>query len=262
MSGRPPGHLHAAELRLGLPVVLGGAIGLALFAIVYRQIPESLAFLSSRGRHEEARALAERYGVELPPEPAVGTVTEKPNWSSSLKLMFAPGFRVATLLFPMIGFCGLLLAYGMNTWIPQLLRASGYDLGSALTFLVAFYLGSTIGMLVLAGLADRWGSRPVIAGGFLCGALAVTFLTMHPRRPSSSPWCWWSGSAPPRRSRSPGSWASTTRPRRAAPLWVPRWAWLLGAVFGPILVGLIMGSSLGTSWVSTSSPRRRCWPRC
>ncbi|MFD6324361.1 MFS transporter [Streptomyces sp. NPDC058442] len=230
--------------------VLGGAVGLALFAIVYRQIPESLAFLSSRGRHEEARALAERYGVELPPEPTVGTVTEKPNWSSSLKLMFAPGFRVATLLFPVIGFCGLLLGYGMNTWIPQLLRASGYDLGSALTFLVAFYLGSTIGMLVLAGLADRWGSRPVIAGGFLCGALAVTFLTMHPPQAvvfamvlvvgfcasSQAAVAGFVGVYYPAAARGTALGASLGLGR-------------LGAVFGPILVGLVMGSSLGTSWV-------------
>ncbi|WP_081240282.1 MFS transporter [Streptomyces viridosporus] len=230
--------------------VLGGVIGLVLFAVVYRRIPESLAFLSSRGRHDEARRLAERYGVEVPAEPAAGPATVKPSWTASLKLLFAPGFRVATLLFPVISFCGLLLGYGMNTWIPQLLRASGYDLGSALTFLVAFYLGSTIGMLVLAGLADRWGPRPVISAGFVCGALAVAFLTLHPPQAvvfamvlvvgfcssSQTAVAGFVGIYYPAAARGTALGAAVGLGR-------------LGAVFGPILVGLIMGSSLGTSWV-------------
>jgi AAHS family benzoate transporter-like MFS transporter len=164
--------------------MVAGLVGIVLFVVAYRNLPESLAFLTARGRHEEARALAERYDVGQDAESSVAldavAPAEKPRRSTALRTLFVPGFRIATVLFPIISFCGLLVSYGMNTWIPQILRSTGYDLGSALTFLLAFNIGSAIGMVVLTGLADRFGSRRVISTGFLCGALAVAVLTLGP----------------------------------------------------------------------------------
>ncbi|OLL83926.1 aromatic acid transporter protein, MFS superfamily [Pseudonocardia sp. Ae263_Ps1] len=158
-------------------------IGLVLFVVAYRNLPESMAFLVARGRVDEARALAERYDVGDGAESSIalaqadaGAVERR----SALRSMFVPGLRVAVVLFPVISFFGLLVSYGMNTWIPQILRSTGYDLGSALSFLLAFNIGSAIGMVVLTGLADRIGSRRVISSGFVLGALAVAVLILGP----------------------------------------------------------------------------------
>lgn len=161
-----------------------GVVGLVLFVVALRNLPESLAFLVARGRTEEARALAQRYDVGENAESAAaaqvaaggGDVERVSRWST----LFVPGLRFATVLFPVISFCGLLVAYGMNTWIPQILRSAGYDLGSALTFLLAFNIGSAIGMVVLNGLADRIGSRRTISTGFVVGAAVVAALTLGP----------------------------------------------------------------------------------
>jgi AAHS family benzoate transporter-like MFS transporter len=159
----------------------GGLIGLVLLLAAWRRLPESLAFLIARGRQEEAAELASRYGVPEGAEAAQAVrTTERAPSDAALKVLFRPDLRVATLLFPLINLCGLLVGYAMQTWMPQLLRSKGYDLGSALIFLVLFNLGIATGMVVLSGLADRLGSRRVIAAGFLVGAAAVALLALGP----------------------------------------------------------------------------------
>jgi hypothetical protein len=48
--------------------------------------------------------------------------------------------------------------YGVATWLPTLMRGEGYDLGSALTFVVLFNLGGIVGMRSQAG--PPTGSAP------------------------------------------------------------------------------------------------------
>jgi MFS family permease len=46
---------------------------------------------------------------------------------------------------------GLLLVYGLNTWMPEIMRRAGYELGAALALLLVLNGGGVLGML-LAGL--------------------------------------------------------------------------------------------------------------
>ncbi|UJW29693.1 hypothetical protein L3Q67_31255 [Saccharothrix sp. AJ9571] len=64
---------------------------------------------------------------------------------------------MTTLLFWVASFAGLLLVHGVNTWLPTMMRASGYNLGSAISFLLVINLGGIAGMLVAGRLADRFG---------------------------------------------------------------------------------------------------------
>ncbi|WP_280426323.1 MFS transporter [Nocardia carnea] len=231
---------------------MGGLLGLVLFWIAFRKLPESIAFLMSKGRHEAAAELARRYSIDSDAESGIALGGERSGDSvprSGLRLLFAPGFRTATILFPLITFFGLLVSYGMNTWIPQMLRSSGYDLGSALTFLLAFNLGSAVGMVVITGLADRIGSRPVISISFIGGALAVSALTLHPAQAvvfvvvliigfcasSTTAVYGFVGVYYPAAARGTALGLAVGLGR-------------LGGVFGPIMTGLIMSHSLGANW--------------
>jgi AAHS family benzoate transporter-like MFS transporter len=93
--------------------------------------------------------------------------------------LFRPGVAGATLLFGAASFCGLLLVYGLNTWLPQIMRQAGYPLGSALTFLLVLNLGAIAGTVVASVLADRFGPKPVTAAAFL---LATTCLVVLSQR--------------------------------------------------------------------------------
>lgn len=93
------------------------------------------------------------------------------------------GIAVSALLFAVANFCGFLLVFGLNTWLPQLMRLAGYNLGSALGFLLALNVGGVLGGLAGSGLADRFGARWVatvlfvVAAGSL-GLLAVPLPTV------------------------------------------------------------------------------------
>jgi hypothetical protein len=58
-------------------------------------------------------------------------------------------------VFWLSAFCSLLLIYGLNTWLPQLMRQAGYPLGSALSFLLVFNAGAVVGLLLGGRAANR-----------------------------------------------------------------------------------------------------------
>lgn len=105
--------------------------------VLARFLPESLSFLVARGRVEEARAPAARYDAEVP---AAKDRTGGAPWANLLNL-FRGGEWVQTLLYWLASFGGLLLVHGVATWLPTLMRSEGYELGSALTFVVVFLTG-------------------------------------------------------------------------------------------------------------------------
>lgn len=149
-----------------------------LFApVLARFLPESLSFLVAKGRTEEARTQAERYDVELPAAKG-GKQAAADRWNSLLNL-FRGGEWIQTLLYWFASFGGLLLVYGVATWLPTLMRAEGYELANALTFVVVFNLGGIVGMLVAGRAADRFGAPRISAIWFALTAAGVFLLSVH-----------------------------------------------------------------------------------
>ncbi|MEU5317245.1 aromatic acid/H+ symport family MFS transporter [Streptomyces sp. NPDC021056] len=149
-----------------------------LFApVLARFLPESLSFLVAKGRTEEARALAERYDVALPAAKG-GKQAAAERWNSLLNL-FRGGEWIQTLLYWLASFGGLLLVYGVATWLPTLMRGEGYELANALTFVVVFNLGGIVGMLVAGRAADRFGAPRISALWFALTAAGVFLLSVH-----------------------------------------------------------------------------------
>lgn len=85
---------------------------------------------------------------------------------------------VALALFALANVCGFLLVYGLNTWLPQLMRQAGYPLGSAISFLLVFNLGAVAGGLIGSQLSDRFSGKPVAAGAFALGVAAISLLAL------------------------------------------------------------------------------------
>jgi AAHS family benzoate transporter-like MFS transporter len=147
-----------------------------LFApVLAKLLPESLSFLVAKGRAEEARALAERYEVEVP---VARTGGAGDRWAN-LANLFRGNEWIQTLLYWAASFGGLLLVYGVATWLPTLMRAEGYALGSALSFVVVFNLGGIVGMLVAGRAADRFGAPRISALWFALTAAGVFLLSVH-----------------------------------------------------------------------------------
>lgn len=151
-----------------LPIV----VAVPLIAVM---LPESVTFLLAKGRTDQAEAIAQRYDVPL----EAFTPKKNPEAKGSLSGLFTPSLRITTVLFWIASFAGLLLVYGVSTWLPTMMRASGYDLGSAVGFLLVINIGGIVGMLIAGRLADRFGSRPVAIIWFALTAVGVGLLTVH-----------------------------------------------------------------------------------
>ncbi|MBE1463414.1 MFS transporter [Kibdelosporangium phytohabitans] len=149
--------------------------GVIVLPIVVRTLPESVAFLESVGRAEEAAAVRTRFQLAGPPAQA-GVPAPADEGG-----LFSPGYRTATVLFAAATFCGLLAWYGLATWLPGIMRKSGYELGSSLVFLLVLNLGAVAGSLFTAAATDKWGNRKVVILTY--AGMAVALVVMQYKLP-------------------------------------------------------------------------------
>jgi AAHS family benzoate transporter-like MFS transporter len=186
-SGVPFGSLLAALLAILLLAGIGwrgmfwiGALPIVtLLPLAYFKMPESVQWLAARGRHDEARQVAARYGVTLAaPEPAAAALAPSTAKAGYAGLLGA-GYRLPTLLLGLMSAIGLTLVYSLNTWLPELMLRAGFHAKGSLSFLLVLNGGSLLGGLAASKLADRFGARPVVAASFALGALAIVVLTLH-----------------------------------------------------------------------------------
>lgn len=184
-----------AAAAVGAFVVAGSpdgwrwALGLgcvpAVYALVVRLgLPESVRFLESRERYEEAERVVrgfERaaYGVaEVPDDTAARpTVGERPaetHRAETPGLWSAP-LRGRTAALWTIWFCINLAYYGAFIWIPSLLVAQGFSLVKSFEFTLVITLAQVPGYAAAAWLVEKWGRRTTLAA-FLLGSAAAAGL--------------------------------------------------------------------------------------
>jgi AAHS family benzoate transporter-like MFS transporter len=155
-------HMIYAIMFATIPV--GGLLGAVIAIPVVPAFGPTLMFALPLPLIFLALALSWRY---LPATPAGADEAET---------VAGEGFRgkllVPTVLFVAATLLGLLLWYGLNTWLPGIMRAAGYDLGSSLTFQIVLNAGAAVGSVAVALLADRTGG-PLVAGGIYLGGAIV-----------------------------------------------------------------------------------------
>jgi MFS family permease len=87
-----------------------------------------------------------------------------------------------TILFIGATLLGLMLWYGLNTWLPGIMRAAGYDLGSSLVFQVVLNAGAAVGSVLVALLADRFGGARATVAIYAGAALVLVASMFAPPR--------------------------------------------------------------------------------
>ena len=187
-GGIPLGSLLAALLAIVLMQHVGwrglfwiGALPVVtLLPLAYFKMPESVAWLASRGRIDEARAMSERTGVPMPEAVAARPGTSVPAGAGKVGFagLFSRYYLFPTIVLGLMSATGLVLVYSLNTWLPEIMLRAGFDAKGSLSFLAVLNGGSLFGALAASRAADRFGPKPVVAACFATGALALVLLTL------------------------------------------------------------------------------------
>jgi benzoate transport len=140
--------------------IIGALPALVLVPLLLKYLPESNAFLRARA------------GLD---SPARGAAKRSKN---PVGILFQHGLARSTIAFWITSFMGLLLVYGLNTWLPQIMRSAGYELGAALALLLVLNVGAVIGLLIAGKVADRIGNRRSTIAWFAGAALFLALLSI------------------------------------------------------------------------------------
>jgi MFS transporter, AAHS family, benzoate transport protein len=140
-----------ADLGWESMFVVGGVVGLLTLPLMWFRLPESEAYLATQ-----------RDGTRPVP---VSAVVKGRFLAISLALWVA-------------SFMGLLLVYGLNTWLPKIMEVAGYSTGDALGLLLSLNLGAVTGLLVAGQISDARGNKPTVLIWFGLSAVFLAGLSI------------------------------------------------------------------------------------
>lgn len=157
----------------------------ALYALVIRwKMPESVRFLESRNRTDEAEAVVRsfeeaadpgelaRIDAERHASASVATTTTADEEAHSI---FSRPFIGRTAALWIVWFGVSLSYYGVFTWIPSLLVADGFTLVRSFSFTLIITLAQLPGYAAAAWLIEAWGRRATLVS-FLAGSAGAAML--------------------------------------------------------------------------------------
>ncbi len=111
--------------------VVGGVVGLLVLPVMWFKLPETNPLL----------------------------VAEAPAPKVPISAVLKPPFARVSIATWVASFMGLLLVYGLNSWLPTIMKAAGYPLGTSLTMLLLLNLGGVVGLVIAGMVGDARGIR-------------------------------------------------------------------------------------------------------
>ncbi|WP_199584422.1 aromatic acid/H+ symport family MFS transporter [Blastococcus sp. TF02A-30] len=234
--------------------VIGALPALVLVPLMLRHLPESAAYLVAHGRRAEAQEVADRYGLTLEPaaapvSPGAGETTAG-GAAATVRTLFTGGYLRNTLVIGITSFMGLLLVYGLNNWLPTIMREAGYDLGDSLAFLLVLNVGAIVGLVVAGGVADRIGARTAGAIWFASGAVFLALLSIELPTAGLYLMCFLTGCFVFSAQVLVYAFVSANHPPqvRATALGWSAGAGRLGAIVGPVITGALVSAGTAFPW--------------
>lgn len=162
-------------------LIIFGAIPILVVPFIIKFLPESVSFLRAKKKFADAEKLVNKYNIpkDLLTEykPEKGSEAKKTN---AVATLFSKENIRATVFFWITFFMGLFMIYGLSTWLPKMMKAAGYPLGSSISFLLMLNLSAAIGALLAGAAADRWGSKKVIFVSYLLAGISIALLSVKP----------------------------------------------------------------------------------
>jgi AAHS family 4-hydroxybenzoate transporter-like MFS transporter len=162
---------------------LGGLLPLALLPLAALLLPESFSYLISRpGSHGKAQKILRQIKVttsaidvpEVPFEPRAA------QQSNSVKALFLEGRGPGTVLLWANSFLSLVVSIALGNWLPLILTEAGITMSMAVINGVVLSGGGMLGALFFAALSDRYDIYKVLVPAYFIAALAVALIGAVP----------------------------------------------------------------------------------
>ncbi len=135
--------------------VVGGVVGLLGLPIMWFKLPETNAAVARRAN-------------DAPPAEKV-----------PLRAVLQHPFALASIATWIASFMGLLLVYGLNSWLPTIMKGAGYELSTSLTMLLLLNLGGVVGLIVAGTVADHRGIRGSTVLWFFGATVLLALLSIR-----------------------------------------------------------------------------------
>jgi MFS transporter, AAHS family, benzoate transport protein len=233
--------------------VIGALPALVLVPLMLRHLPESAAYLLAHGRRAEAEEVARRHGLQLETAPAAAPHAGEESAAgaaATVRTLFTAGWLRNTVAIGVTSFMGLLLVYGLNNWLPTIMREAGYDLGDSLAFLLVLNVGAIVGLLVAGTVADRIGIRTACIAWFASGALFLALLSVQLPTAGLYVMCFLTGCFVFSAQVLVYAFVSANHPPqvRATALGWSAGAGRIGAIVGPVITGALVTAGVAFPW--------------
>lgn len=190
MAFTPLGYLGAGLMSYYMiPIPSLGWRGVALIqallsifvVMIIKYVPESPLWLESKGRFEEADAImtniekkvAKGLGRELPEVviPADGYKPVVKHPKAALSELFSSKYIRSTIMVTIWWACAVGAAVGLSTWFSTLMVARGFTIQKSIGYVALMYGGGVLGIWVVRFLVKRIGRKWTTV---TCALLAMT----------------------------------------------------------------------------------------
>jgi len=159
-------------------VFLLGFFPLLMIPVLWAYLPESVRFLASKGRYEEAKhevRRVERLGGLPELEWSTGQFGQTGGLQAQggFSKLFSPRLILMTILVWLSYFFTLMAIFALSTWLPHLLIKSGFSMAKSFSYGVVQAFGAMLGGISIGYLMDAFGRKTGLFVTFFLGGLAV-----------------------------------------------------------------------------------------
>ncbi len=156
-------------------LLVGGAGPLLLAALLIALLPESVMHLAVRGNEvDRIKKILSRITLRNLDAVQTFVVTEKGHHDGgqALRLVLSRQYAIGSVMLWVTYFMGLVMFYLLTSWMPLIMKGTGFSIEKAALLSALFPLGGGIGAIFAGWLMDRVVPHFVIAGAYaLTGVL-------------------------------------------------------------------------------------------
>ena len=138
-----------------------GTIPLLTIPLFIKHFPESLSYYLAKKQVGKVVDILNKVKPE-------GNFTESDDYQLHSAQTAGEGFRFksyspnnrafSTIAIWVAIFCTMMMAYGLNTWLPKMMQSSGFSITSSLSFNIMLCVGQIAGTLFGGFLAGKWAT--------------------------------------------------------------------------------------------------------